>query len=83
MSIYDKEIYNEEQFKEELPNLYLIVSTHFDEKKPMKDFEFSQCLFSGDNIEVYYYLKDNEDYSFILESSVGDEENGKGEFSWD
>ena len=82
-SFYEKEIYNENDFVTNHKDLFEIVKSHFDEKKPIEDFYFSQCLFSDNYVTVTYILEGAEDYSFMFEAEIGKEREGKGEFAWD
>lgn len=82
MSIYKKEIYNEEQFKEEHPELLKLVSSHFTNFK-FEDFYFSQCLFDEKFVSVSYISNDNEDITYFFEAEIGKEEEGDFEFSMD
>lgn len=82
MSIYTKEIYNEEQFKEEYPDLLKLISSHFTNYK-FEEFYFSQCLFDEKFVYVSYISNDNEDLTYFFEAEIGQEEEGDFEFSMD
>lgn len=83
----DVEIYEEEKFKMEYPNLYKSMKDKIEENGGnMEDFEFSQLMqfdVSNDTFFLSYVNKDNENLTVTLEGTVNDPESYRFEIEED
>jgi hypothetical protein len=83
----DVEIYKEDKFKEDYPNLYESLKEKVEENGgSISDFEFSQLNqfdLSNDTFFLSYVNKDNEGLSITLEGEVNDPKTYRFEIEHD